>query len=137
MFNLSEKLTTRELRWFAAVGLPLFTSVVSILVWRSTGLPHVAAAIAVVMAPLCVAGLLWPDFIRPVYLVWKSAAWLISWILGLTMLAIAFYCVITPLGCMLRCLSRDALDIQQRLDAETYWREPPSAPNYRRYFRQF
>jgi hypothetical protein len=137
MFNFSEELTTHELRWFAAVGLPLFTSVASILVWRSAGLPHVATAIAVLMAPLCVAGMLRPDFIRPLYLVWKSASWSLSWILGFTLLAITFYVVITPLGCFLRCIGRDALDLRQRLDAETYWRETPSAPSYRQYFRQF
>ena len=60
----------------------------------------------------------------------------IGWTVSRVILAILFYGVFTPVGVLFRLLGRDALGLQPKPAADTYW-TPRRTAEVRDYFRQF
>ena len=68
---------------------------------------------------------------------WTDAAKPIGWTVSMTLLALVYLLVFTPIGLILRAFGHDPM--QRGFDPErpSYWSEHPPPPEPRRYFRQF
>ena len=74
---------------------------------------------------------------RIVYLGWMYAAYPIGWTVSHTMMAIAYYLVLTPIGIVMRTVRRDPLGQEIDKSAGSYWTRRKPAQSVDQYFRQF
>jgi hypothetical protein len=129
--------TTRQLRQFAGLTLPLFAVIVgTILWWRfdQTVAPGVIGGLALVFA---VIGTLRPAVARPVYLGWMYAAYPIGWLIGHLLLGVVFFLILTPIGLLMRMVGRDPLSRRFDDTRTSYWDTRDERPEPSRYFRQY
>ena len=84
-----------------------------------------------------IAGVLFPAFIRVIYVVWMAAVFPIGFVVSNVVLAVVFYGVVWPIGLLAKLTGRNALQLGFDREAKTYWniRRPVKDP--RRYFRQY
>ena len=93
----------RDLRWFGLLWLPLTAGVIALWLWL--GGATMAVPLAVIAAGLLL-GL--PTALAPatvgrrVWIGWMIATWPIAWVISHTLLAVAFYGVVTPIGLVMR-----------------------------------
>ena len=126
----------KDLQVFAGLQW-VFCAIVATMLWRRQA---PAAGIAVLMAVssvVAVIGLIRPAWIRLVYVGWMLAVYPIGWVVSHTVLAVAYFGVITPIGWLLRWRGHDPLQRRRDPGRASYWipRPPPADPQ--RYFRQF
>jgi len=134
LFQLNLKPSTKELRWFAGLWLPLFGAMLAWMLFRKFDDPLAALAIAGAVAAVASAGLASPRIIRPVYLGMMRITFPLGWVISHVILFVAYFLVITPVGLVVRWFH----DPMQRLfdrAAPSYW-IPRQQPERSRYFRQ-
>ena len=61
---------------------------------------------------------------------------IVGWLVGRLLLAVNFYCVLSPLGILLRLLGRDPLGRRLDPSCQSYWTAKPAPAGIRSYFRQ-
>lgn len=129
--------TPRLLRQFAALWVLVFGSMFLANVVRHEGRPSpggwAAGAVAVLVG---LPGLVRPSWIRPVYGAATAATRPIGHVIGIALLAVVYYGLITPLAVGFRLLGRDPLALRRR-DASTYWIPRGQPDDVRLYLRQF
>ena len=128
--------TRRELRWFAGL-LIVFCGIVAWTVSRGREDLTLPIAIAVTGAVLGVTGLALPGFIRYVYVAWMVAVSPIAFVVSNLIVAVVFYLVVAPIGFAMKVVGRDALHLERKCDARSYWVEKKMPKDARRYFRQY
>lgn len=127
--------TPRTLRQFAGLWITFFGLLALSAWWRgheSTAI--VCGVLAITIGP---TGLLFPQFVKPIFVAWMVAAFPIGWVVSHVLLALVFYGLFTPLGLFFRCIGRDALMRRRPGDQATYWLPKQMPSDVRRYFRQF
>ncbi len=130
--------TPRELRQFAAIGLPALALLAAWLLWRATGLVPAVLAFLAAAAVLSVVCYLRPPIARVVFLTCMTAAYPVGWVVGHILLAVTYYLVLTPIGLAMRALGRDPLQKKWDRQATTYWQTRRQAEDdVANYFRQF
>lgn len=136
MIDLKLNPSCKELRLFAAMQIAFF-ALIAFLLWRKNSIVDTTAWYIVGVSVVTgIAGLLWPAFIRVVYVAWMIAVFPIGWTISHAVLAVVFYLVVTPIGWMLRLSGRDPMQRKFDAQAKTYW-QPRTAKPTDRYFRQF
>ena len=128
--------SNRDLRMFAIVQL-VVAAVCAWLMYRRLGWDAAAIGLTGVSLVGTVAGLVSPQLLRPLFVLWMVVAFPVGWVMSHVMLAVVYYGVVTPIGFALRLRGRDALQLKTRPEATTYWSARPPAPEPTRYFRQF
>ena len=110
--------SNRDLRMFAVVQL-VVAAVCAWLLHRRLGWD--AAAIGLIGLSLAgtVAGLVSPQLLRPLFVLWMVAAFPVGWVMSHLMLAVVYYGVVTPIGFALRLRGRDALQLKPGPEATT------------------
>jgi hypothetical protein len=130
------KPTNRVLRQFAAAWL-VFLLAWAAQQWLARGHQRTAlilGALAVIVGGL---GLLLPATIRWIYVGCMILAFPVGWAVSLVMLAVMFYCVITPVALFFRLRGRDLLHRAPPRDAASFWTPKTLPLDVRRYFRQY
>jgi Saxitoxin biosynthesis operon protein SxtJ len=125
----------RMLRRFAAIWLPLFAALVGFWVGRATGRWDAVRVGWVVTAALAAGGLVWPPFVRPVFLGLILLTFPIGWVVSHALLTAIFVLVFTPIGLARRLLGHDALDLRDRPGRTSLWRESTATQPPERYTR--
>lgn len=123
------------LRQFAAIWLPLFAAMVGFWVGRATGRWDAVRAGWVVTAALAAGGLVWPPFVRPVFLGLIVLTFPIGWVVSHALLTAIFLFVFTPIGLVRRLLGHDALALRDRPDRISMWQASSATQEPRRYTR--
>jgi hypothetical protein len=127
----------RTLREFAGLCLTIFGVLFAMSWYRHVHAPGpsgwVAGALALVVG---VQGLFRPDAIRPVYFLAMALTKPIGHVIGVGLLAIVYYGVITPLAVAFRVAGRDGLG-RYRSNAESYWVDHLPCNDVRLYVRQY
>lgn len=126
----------RELRLFGRLWLPLAGVFIGLLSWRAWGgTPTGAAMIVGGCLVLGWAGSLAPAVLRWPYVALTHAAFPIGWLIGHTVLALAYFVFLTPVALFMRARGRDRLGLRPDPEALTYWapRAEPD-PAAKRYF---
>lgn len=138
MITINRDPSRTQLRWFAALWLPLFGIMVGgMLVWRA----HALTAAQVVWGATAVAtvlSLISPAIARWVFLGLSYASYPIGFVVSWVALTVLYFVVLTPIGVVMRLAGRDPLRLKADPRAETYWtprrhRETDAS----RAFRQF
>lgn len=137
MISINWHPTDRELRQFAGIWFPAFWGLLGLLIGFRTGWWNVVLTIWMIVAGLSVVGLVYPRFMRPIFVAWMCAAFPVGWLVSHLLLAAVFYLGITPLGLVARLLGRDKLNLRFDRSAQTYWERRSAPPKAERYFRQF
>jgi hypothetical protein len=128
--------TKKVLRQFAAAWL-VFLLAWAAHQWLARGHQKAALVLGVLAVVVGGLGLLVPATIRRIYVGCMIVAFPIGWVVSLVMLAVMFYCVITPVALFFRLRGRDLLHRAPPRDAASFW-TPKSLPlDLRRYFRQY
>ena len=72
-------------------------------------------------------GLILPNFLKPLYLLWMIFAIILGWFMTRIILSLLFYLVLTPIGLTLRILGKDLLNLRFN-GSKSYWIEK-TGPN--------
>ena len=124
----------RFLRQFAA-GSVLFLGLIGTAWWFRGH--HVAGAIAwAVGGGIGAGGRIRPGCLRWVYVAIAVAALPIGLAVSTVVLLVTYLLVVTPIGCIMRLLGRDAMTRRFDRPAASYWLPRADTPADR-YFRQF
>jgi hypothetical protein len=126
----------KMLRQFAGLWLVCFGGLAA---WEGFARGHstLAAGLAGLALVVGTLGLIWPQFVRPIYVAWMVLAFPIGWTVSQLILALMFYGLFTPIGLVFRLIGRDPLHRARRRGLETYWTPKPTPADLRRYFQQF
>jgi hypothetical protein len=127
----------RTLREFAGLCLLIFGVLCALSWYRHQHGPSRAGWIAGILALLVgVPGLIRPNGIRPVYLGAMALSRPIGHVVGLVLLAVVYYGVMTPLAIAFRLTGRDGLG-RFRRGAESYWVDLVPTRDVRLYLQQY
>ena len=100
----------RTLREFAGLCLAILGGLFALSWYRHQQAPNLAAWVAAALGLLIgVPGLIRPNLIRPVYLGAMALTKPIGHVVGLVLLAVVYYGVMTPLALAFRMTGRDGL----------------------------
>jgi hypothetical protein len=128
---------SRLLRQFAGIWFPAACAMIGWAIFRRTHAWPWPLAIWIPAAAISIAGLVRPSVMKPIWIAWMTAVFPIGWTISHLVLAITFYLVITPVGCLLRMLGRDPMTRTLDRQAKTYWQPHQQITDSARYFRQF
>lgn len=127
---------TKTLRQFGGLCFVFFGG---FGLWEALGRGH--AALGAVLIGLSAAGgllgLVRPDWLRWIFVVWTVLAFPIGWTISLVMLSVMYFGLFTPIALVFRLIGRDALQRTRRPETESYWAPKPTPTDPRRYFKQF
>ena len=83
-------------------------------------------------------GLLWPQILKPFYVLWMLLAHMLSWINTRIILGVIFYLIFTPIALVMRIAHRDSLQRKINKNANSYWMQRTAPENIKEHFeRQF
>jgi hypothetical protein len=99
--------------------------------------PRTAVVIAVVAVTVGLIGLVWPRWIKPLFVTSLIVTYPIGWVVSHVILALLFYGVFTPIALFFRLRGRDVIGLKPHREAATYWSRKPRTTNKRDYLRQF
>jgi hypothetical protein len=126
--------TVRFLRQFAA-GSVVFLGLIG-AAWWFRGHHGAAIVIWAVGGSIGMGGLVCPRRLRWVYVGIAVAALPIGLVVSTAILLVTYLLAVTPIGCILRLLGRDAMGRRFDPSAASYWTPRADGPT-KRYFRQF
>ena len=133
LIEINRDPTDRQLRQFGGVCL-LALPAIGWLWGTTTPTIGVLAGIGLVVAAISFA---LPGVVRPLFIGVSLVTAPIGLVLGELALLIVYYGVFLPIGLLFRLTRRDALQLRQDRDAETYWQVKAPPKNTESYFRQF
>ena len=83
-------------------------------------------------------GIILPTILKPIYIPWMMLGVILSWLMTRLILSLLFYVIITPIGLILRALSKDFLELKRQSFQGSYWnhRESNGEKN-QNYEKQF
>jgi len=134
--DIQFKPAKKVLRQFAAAWLVIVLAW-AVYFWFARGQQKVGwvlGALAVIVGGL---GFMAPRAIRWVYLGCMIVAFPIGWVVSQIMLAMLFYCVVTPVAVFFRLRRRDLLRGAPPEECATFWTPKTLPEELRRYFRQY
>jgi Saxitoxin biosynthesis operon protein SxtJ len=135
MIQINKNPSKKELAWFGLLCLGFF-GLVGLSVLHKTHSLHSAIVVWIAATVGVAIYFAAPPLRRPIYLGWMYAAYPIGWVMSYLLLAVVFFGVFTPVGLLMRAVSRDPLAKDFDRSASTYWtpHDPGTDPD--RYFRQ-
>lgn len=141
MIDLNLNPSKKELRTFSLCAVA-FLAIVAWIVWRKTG--SAPAAIGIFAAGIAVGllGMTIPQALKPVFVGLMIVNYPIGWVVTHIVMAFIFYCVVTPVGVIMRLSGRDPMERAFDRTAKTYWKRRSHqgegiVGGKSRYFRQF
>ena len=83
-------------------------------------------------------GLLWPQILKHLYVLWMLLAHMLSWVNTRIILGVIFYLIFTPIALVMRIAQRDGLQKKINKSASSYWTQRTAPENIKEHFeRQF
>ena len=117
--------------WFA------FAAVWSVILGVRGGWTTLPISLAALSLAAPILGLISREGLRRLYVAMCYAAFPIGFVVSHILLAFVYYCVITPIGLVMRLTGYDPLQRKLDREAETYWSPRAEVKDKSRYFRQF
>lgn len=136
LIELKTDPSRRDLRLFACLWCPLFCGLFGLLLARH-GRGNAATVVWTLGAAILGLGAAEPRLVRPVFLglIYLTAP--LGWVVSHLVLAVVYYCVVTPVGALLRLAGRDPLARGLERETSSYWVAAEGEKPPERYFHQF
>ena len=137
LININLTPNKKDLRLFGRAAL-IASILITILLFLIKGLALKWCAVIVgVGVVVCLCSIISIRLTRWIYLGLTLLTFPIGLIISFTLLAICYYCLLTPLGLIFRLIGRDSLQRKFDKSAKSYWIPHKPCDNTERYFRQF
>lgn len=137
LININLKPNKKDLRLFGRAAL-IASILITILLFLIKGLALKWCAVIVgVGVAICFCSIISIRLTRWIYLGLTWLTFPIGLIISFILLAIIYYCLLTPLGLIFRLIGRDSLQRKFDKSAKSYWIPHRPCDNTERYFRQF
>ena len=124
--------TQRQLRQFG--GISLFA--LPLIAWLWGASSDIILLCAGIGAAIAITAFAIPGVIKPLFLVLMVATLPIGMVVGELAMLLIYFLVFLPVALFLRLRSRDALQLQLKKDASTYWEAKKKPKNAASYYRQ-
>ena len=136
LIKVNKEPSTRDLRQFAGIWLPLACLIIGVIIQRQTGEWKAPLALWGVCGVISLMGLIQPKLIKPVFVGLMYAVFPIGFVLSYLILTFVYYFVLTPVGLIMRLVGYDPMERELDREATTYWKRRDPPPESSRYFRQ-
>ena len=100
--------------WLAFVGAWAFIA-------EHRGHPDVARTLVIAALAIGFLGILFPMRVRMLYLCLSYATFPVGYLMSHAILAVLYYCILTPMGLLMRLFRYDPLYRTYNPGAKTYW----------------
>ena len=134
--DLPLKPTSRALRQFAGAWLVFFLAV-GVYRYVARGQHQVGIAVGVMAIVVGGVGLIRPAAVRWLFGGATVLAFPIGWVVSQTMLAVMYYCILTPLALWFRIRGRDLLSRKPAPNRASFWAPKHTPEDMGAYFRQY
>ena len=126
----------RQLRQFAVLFLIFIGGLGTVLYFK--GKPLIVSEILWNLSwVVCLAGLIYPPLVRPVYVAMMAVALPIGFVVSTLLMVIIYYLILTPIGLAMRPFGYDPMRMRPVAGSGSLWIERPGKRDVRRYFRQY
>ena len=112
------KSTKKELRNFGITIGVILLVIGGYLFFKELGSYQTFLYLAIALIGL---GLIIPNLLKPIYLIWMIFAVIIGWVMTRVILSLLFYFIITPIGIIAKILNKDFLNLKKEYGKATYW----------------
>jgi len=112
------KSTKKELRNFGITIGVILLVIGGYLFFKELGSYQTFLYLAIALIGL---GLIIPNLLKPIYLIWMIFAVIIGWVMTRVILSLLFYLIITPIGIIAKILNKDFLNLKKEYGKTTYW----------------
>lgn len=126
--------TPGDLKKFAVV-LAVACFVVALLKLRagsSSSVTFIAVGVGIALV-----GWWHPSLLVPFYKLWMGFAVIASWVMTRVILALVFYCIVTPLAAFSRLFGKKFLDLKLDPTIPSYWSSPEDMSSPENAAKQF
>ena len=110
----------RKSALLAALGLAL---IATLLRWRHVLSNRPWLAALGILAAVALLALLQPRWFRGFHLFSMRLGFAVSQVIGKIALVLLFVFVLTPLGCILRLMGKDSLQLKRPVNPDTFWHD--------------
>ncbi len=136
MIRIERDPSRRQLAVFGLAWL-VFLGILGAISWEKSGARTEAIMLWAVAIAVPAIGLVFPRFLRLVFLGMSYATFPIGWGASHLILALLYYGVITPIGLIRRFSNNDPMGRRFDRGVETYWTPRETEEGTERYFKQF
>jgi len=86
--------------------------------------------IGVIGSSLILFALIKPLILNPLRKVWDKVGMILGIINTSIILSLLFFLVLTPLGCLMRLMNKNVIDLKWNKSKSTYWETTPANPEH-------
>jgi hypothetical protein len=108
----------KKIRDFGITFLVVFALIGGLLLYKGRSVGYAGFGLGVLFAVL---GSWAPGALKAFYRAWMALALVIGFFMSRLILCMLYYCVLTPIGVIMRLLGKDLLDEQWDKEAPSYW----------------
>ena len=125
-----------QLRQFAVLFLIFIGGLGTVLYFK--GKPLIVSEILWNLSWIvCLAGLIYPPLVRPVYVAMMAVALPIGFVVSTILMLIIYFLIMAPIGLVMRLFGYDPMRMRPAAATESFWIERPRTSDVRRYFKQY
>jgi hypothetical protein len=108
----------KKIRDFGITFFAVFALIGGILLYKGRGSGYAFLAASILFVVL---GKWAPETLRPFHKAWMTLALVLGFFTSRLILCILYYCVLTPIGVIMRLFGKDLLDQRWDKEAPSYW----------------
>ena len=127
--------TPKKIRDFGITFFLVFALIGGVLLYKGRSLGYAGFGLGAVFLAL---GIWAPSSLRAFYKAWMALALVLGFFISRFILCLLFYCVLTPIGLIMKVFGKDLLDQRWDKEARSYWikkeRKSPDKEQYRKLY---
>jgi len=108
----------KKIRDFGITFFVMFVLIGGVLLYKGRSIGYACFAVGVVFIVL---GRWAPGSLKPFHKAWMTLALVLGFFTSRIILCVLYYCVLTPIGVIMRLLGKDLLDKRWNKEARSYW----------------
>ena len=108
----------KKIRDFGITFFVVFAIIGGVLLYKGRSLGYACLALSILFVVL---GRWAPGSLKPLHKAWMTLALVIGFFTSRLILCILYYCVLTPIGVIMRLFGKDLLDQRWDKEAPSYW----------------
>ena len=101
------------------VGIVLLLIGIALFLFDKTSFIYIGGVGLILM----IFGLVLPNVLKPINIIWMTLAIILGWFMSRVILIILFYVIITPIGFLLKIFRSDPLNRKWDSSVSSYWED--------------